>query len=256
VTRAYQLQERGQQLVTRYTESLGGDLGVTAVEGGPVTLALANLHGDLNTTLPPTGNATSIDTLVAPSTAHPAPPAPPPAAPGTGGSAPKQRSADTGVGLLLMGARLYNPTNGRFTSLDLNGRFGWRKFFRRAATVTGFLAAGACIVATAGACAVVTYLAIGASFAWNAYKYRNGDDNGHGSPWEGRPESSALTCSRRGFVTCGASSTGLATCQVGTPSRGIEPILFGIPSATTPYTLLSGVVRTLTTVSVRTESGW
>jgi hypothetical protein len=99
-----------------------------------------------------------------------------------------------------MGVRLYTPTLGRFlqtdpvpggsastyayptdpiNQFDLNGQWwGWRKTLRRAATITGYVAAGACIVASAGACAVVTAAAIGASAAWNAYQWRNGDDSG------------------------------------------------------------------------------
>jgi len=108
-------------LVTRYTQSLGGDLGVTAIDGGPVTLTLANLHGDLNTTvtLPTTGNATSIDSW----SDYTEYGTPRPASTTTSGAqygwlGAQQRSADTGAGLLLMGARLYNPTSGRFTSQD------------------------------------------------------------------------------------------------------------------------------------------
>jgi RHS repeat-associated protein len=116
-------------VITRYAESIGGDLGLTLAADGSGALTLANLHGDVVTTVPVAATATSGD-----------------AAPGIGGwsdyteyGAPragsttattggalgygwlgaKQRSttADT-AGLTLMGDRLYNAVTGRFTSLD------------------------------------------------------------------------------------------------------------------------------------------
>ncbi|HZB50164.1 MAG TPA: RHS repeat-associated core domain-containing protein, partial [Mycobacteriales bacterium] len=78
----------------------------------------------------------------------------------------KQRSAETPTGLFLMGARLYNPTTGRFLSVDpipggnandydyckadpvncvdLDGRWGWLRKVAKAATyMPGFIGTAA-----------------------------------------------------------------------------------------------------------------
>lgn len=109
--------------ITRYAESLGGDLAANITPGGTITLPLATLHGDVVTTitLPTTGNATGIDSwadydeygnprdrTATDTVDGPA---------GYGWLGAKQR-ATTDSGLLLMGVRLYNPVTGQFTSLD------------------------------------------------------------------------------------------------------------------------------------------
>ncbi|MDR1186764.1 MAG: hypothetical protein LBK95_04820, partial [Bifidobacteriaceae bacterium] len=102
----------------------------------------------------------------------------------------KQRAV-TKVGLLLMGARLYNPVTGLFTSpdpvpggnttvyaypqdpigtSDLTGMFAWRKWIKRAVAAVGVVAAAACVVATAGVCGVVSAAAAVASTAYNGYR--------------------------------------------------------------------------------------
>jgi len=109
---------------TRYTESLGGDLAAQITTTGTTTtatLTLVDLHGDITatTTIPATGNATGISSW-SDTTEY--------GLPRTGTTTPtdparynwlggKQRATDT-TGLLLMGARLYNPTTGRFASVD------------------------------------------------------------------------------------------------------------------------------------------
>ena len=109
---------------TRYTESLGGDLGAQITTTGTTTsasLTLVDLHGDITATatIPATGNAVGIGSW-SDTTEY--------GTPRTGTTTPtdparynwlggKQRATDT-TGLLLMGARLYNPTTGRFTSPD------------------------------------------------------------------------------------------------------------------------------------------
>ena len=115
--------------LTRYAEGLGGDLsaeititGVTTAS--PSTTAKVSLidpHGDLaaTATIPTSGNADGIDPW-SDTTEYGLPRAgtTTPTDPGRynrlGG---KQRATDT-TGLLLMGARLYNPTTGMFTSID------------------------------------------------------------------------------------------------------------------------------------------
>jgi RHS repeat-associated protein len=110
----------GSPTTTRYAESLGGDLGV--VIGASVQLSLVNLHGDVVTTvtLPASGDAAGIDgwsDYVEYGVPRGALPSTGPLAYGWVGA--KQRSTDTlDTGLMLMGARVYNPATGRFTSTD------------------------------------------------------------------------------------------------------------------------------------------
>lgn len=109
----------------------------------------------------------------------------------------KQRSSETLTGLTRMGVRLYNAATGRFLSpdpvygggddrygypgdpvnaFDLDGKqWNWRKVLKRTATVTGFVAVGACIVATAGLCGAAAGAALVASAAWNGYQARKGE---------------------------------------------------------------------------------
>lgn len=42
----------GNGVITRYAESIGGDFGLTLAADGSATLTLANLHGDIVTTIP------------------------------------------------------------------------------------------------------------------------------------------------------------------------------------------------------------
>ncbi|GAB3439138.1 hypothetical protein GCM10027517_12190 [Phycicoccus ginsengisoli] len=189
--------------ITRYTESIGGDLGATIATDGSTDLTLATLHGDIVTTVPipataaSTAPALGIDgwsdyqeygaTRPGSTTATVAGPI------GYGWLGAKQRSTTTDTaGLTLMGDRLYNPTTGRFTSadpepggnvtayaypvdpinqFDLDGhRWNWK----RAAKIAGFVALGACIAFSAGACAVAGAVAFGASFMSNRSDYKSG----------------------------------------------------------------------------------
>ncbi|MEP7368612.1 MAG: DNRLRE domain-containing protein [Dermatophilaceae bacterium] len=203
--------------VTRSTQSLTGDLGATITDDGTATLPLATLHGDnvTNITIPAaqtestpcttigawsdyTEFGTPRDTTATTAVAGSA---------GYGWLGAKERSTTTeSAGLTLMGDRLYNAVTGRFTSMDpepggsatpygyptdpinmydLNGHWwGWRTTFRRVATFTGYAAAGACILATAGLCMGATALAIGASIAWNGYQKRYGNDSGKRVSWK------------------------------------------------------------------------
>lgn len=109
----------GTPATTRYESSLGGDLGVT-ITGTDIKLSIINPHQDVvsTVTLPASGDAQGLDSWTnydeygnqAGTT-----PATGPANYGWVGA--KQRATDT-TGLLLMGARLYNPTTGLFTSVD------------------------------------------------------------------------------------------------------------------------------------------
>ncbi|MCW2783466.1 MAG: hypothetical protein JWR35_3917 [Marmoricola sp.] len=119
----------GSPSIERFAEGLDGNLGLT-ITGTTVAMAVVDLHGDQvsQITLPTSGNATGIDdwsqtdeygNSLDPTTIGKTP---------TNGSGVsgglgygwlggKQRATDT-TGLVLMGARLYNATNGQFTSSD------------------------------------------------------------------------------------------------------------------------------------------
>lgn len=174
---------------TRYTASIGGDLGAT-IEQTKTNIALANLHDDIvtNIVIPngqpsdtPTGGidgwsdyteyGTPIDTDATTQVGGSA---------GYGWLGAKQRSNTAATaGLTLMGARLYNPNTGRFTSTDpveggsdttyayptdpvnetdLDG-LRWRRpkwvNWKNGARVAGAVAFGACVFASAGACFAV-----------------------------------------------------------------------------------------------------
>ncbi|NMM32515.1 MAG: hypothetical protein HHJ13_00645 [Phycicoccus sp.] len=202
----------GATSTARYAGSLGGDLGATIAGDGTATLPLANLHGDIltNITIPPTqaGSTPAAgidgwsdyteygsprDTAATTTVAGAA---------GYGWLGAKERSTTAqSAGLTLMGDRLYNAVTGRFTSLDpepggnptaytypldpinmfdLDGHWGgWGKFWRGAAKWTGVVAAGACIVVTAGACGIAVGAALVASAGWNAYQWKYGNEQGH-----------------------------------------------------------------------------
>jgi RHS repeat-associated protein len=100
--------------VTRNIDGADGNLAATTTKTGGVILQLANLHGDITLQLP-------ADTSVAPTVldadeyGNPRAGQPSARYAWLGG---KQRSDETVTGLTLMGARLYDPTTGRFLSLD------------------------------------------------------------------------------------------------------------------------------------------
>jgi RHS repeat-associated protein len=128
--------------IERYVGGLDGNLAATLHTGGTdngvVQLTLVNLHGDTpaQITLPSTGDATGIDrwttsdeygnpldaTLTGRTATNDQATTGPNATAdadgiGYGWLGTKERATDTS-GLLLMGARLYNPTTGTFTSTD------------------------------------------------------------------------------------------------------------------------------------------
>ncbi|WP_430727754.1 RHS repeat-associated core domain-containing protein [Streptomyces virginiae] len=100
--------------VTRNVDSLGGGLAATTGKTGQVVLQLSSLHGDVALQLP-------LDASVAPvvldSDEYGQRRAESPSA-RYGWVGADQRSAETQSGLVLMGARLYDPVTGRFTSVD------------------------------------------------------------------------------------------------------------------------------------------
>ncbi|MFD3532641.1 DNRLRE domain-containing protein [Streptomyces sp. NPDC058664] len=100
--------------LTRNVESAGGDLAATTTKTGETVLQLTSIHGDVALQLP-------LDTSEAPVALdfdEYGNPRPDQAATRYNWLGAKQRSAETLTGLTLMGVRLYNPTTGRFLSVD------------------------------------------------------------------------------------------------------------------------------------------
>ncbi|WP_261559428.1 RHS repeat protein [Frankia tisae] len=96
---------------------IGGDLAAVQTDGGPVTLQLASLHGDVVATVDDSTSAGSPASY-AESTEFGSPYFPSSAYPRYGWLGAKQRSRDTLSGLTLMGVRLYDPNLGRFLQTD------------------------------------------------------------------------------------------------------------------------------------------
>ncbi|WP_374200181.1 DNRLRE domain-containing protein, partial [Streptomyces sp. AC555_RSS877] len=100
--------------LTRNVDGTSGDLAATTSKTGDTVLQLTTIHGDIALQLP-------LDTTKAPTALDSdeyGNPRPGQAAIRYNWLGAKQRSAETLTGLTLMGARLYNPTTGRFLSLD------------------------------------------------------------------------------------------------------------------------------------------
>ncbi|WP_308205030.1 RHS repeat-associated core domain-containing protein [Frankia tisae] len=102
---------------TRNVHGLGTDLAATQDSTGTVTLQLADIHGNIVATADDSTTATSTSSFQEtnefgkpynPATAYPR----------YGWLGAKERSHDTLSGVILMGARLYNPTTGRFLQTD------------------------------------------------------------------------------------------------------------------------------------------
>ena len=100
----------------RYISDIAGGLTIDLANDGAATLQLANLHGDIVATAtlgqPGVNDFTETDEYGNPANA------PSTAARRYGWLGTHQRDSDTVGGLTLMGARLYNPTTGRFLSID------------------------------------------------------------------------------------------------------------------------------------------
>jgi large repetitive protein len=111
--------------LTRYTPALGSGLGAVVLPDGTVELSLDDPHGDIVTTVtvPESGNATGItgwstfDEYGNPTSGAGSPVTADTGAASYGWLGSSERAV-LGVGLILMGARVYNPVTGRFGSPD------------------------------------------------------------------------------------------------------------------------------------------
>jgi RHS repeat-associated protein len=100
----------------RNVTSLGGDLAIIEPSTGTAKLQFANLHGDVVSTL--TLGGTGLDSYIQ-ADEYGVPLDPPSTTSRYGWLGAKQRQSSGIVGgLTLMGARLYNPSTGRFLSRD------------------------------------------------------------------------------------------------------------------------------------------
>ena len=113
---------------TRYAESIGGDLAATITDNGTTTsvnLPVVDPHGDVVTSIDipasgdPSGITAWIDTDEYGNPLTTAAGATPTSGTGIGyGWVGGKQRATTDTGLLLMGARVYNPVTAQFTSID------------------------------------------------------------------------------------------------------------------------------------------
>jgi RHS repeat-associated protein len=179
---------------TEWTRNIGGidgDLSAIEDQAGTVRLQLTNLHGDIVATAgpdvtPPVEEAGLLSTLESTEFGVPRDGT----SPRFGWLGAKHRNVDSLTGIVLMGVRLYVPGLGRFlqvdpvpggganaydyarqdplNTFDLDGRFGWKKFFKRVLRV----AVAAATVASMFSCPVCTAIGYGlaAYSAYNGYR--------------------------------------------------------------------------------------
>jgi RHS repeat-associated protein len=167
---------------TRNVHGLDGQLAAIQSSDGTAALQLTNLHGDVVATAADTTTATGT-TAMFESTEFGAPRTTNTVNPTYGWLGAHQRSTDDLAGLTLMGARLYNPTTGRFLSIDpvpgwsanpyiyptdpvngfdLNGQW-WHSIIKHWRGIAQVALMGGCVVASAGACLAASLVVAAAS---------------------------------------------------------------------------------------------
>ncbi|WP_256223762.1 DNRLRE domain-containing protein [Streptomyces sp. ok210] len=108
------IQENTAGDITRNVSDTGGQLVATTSATGSTVLQLTDIHGDVTVQLP-------VDSAVAPNVMTSdeyGNPEGTTAATRYGWLGGRQRSAETPTGVILMGVRLYDPSTGRFLSID------------------------------------------------------------------------------------------------------------------------------------------
>jgi RHS repeat-associated protein len=188
---------------TRNITGPDGNLAAIQSSTGAVTLQLANLHGDIVATAADNTTATTVGAYFE-ATEY--------GIPRTAATTPdlyswlggKQRSTNTLGGLTLMGVRLYNPTTGRFLTVDpvyggnpntytypldpinkydLNGKWGWgwakkawrstTNFYNRHKTAINVVLTVASFIPVVGAGAVAARTALWARAAYGSYRAKS-----------------------------------------------------------------------------------
>ncbi|MFJ5841436.1 polymorphic toxin-type HINT domain-containing protein [Streptomyces shenzhenensis] len=136
--------------LTRNVDSLSGDLVAVTSATGDTVLQFSDIHGDITLQLP----LNTSEAPIALDTDEYGKPRSEQKAVRYGWLGGKQRSSETVSGFTLMGVRQYNPGTGRFLSVDpeyggnanayeyctadpinctdLDGKWGWKKVFKRA----------------------------------------------------------------------------------------------------------------------------
>ncbi|MEU4025252.1 DNRLRE domain-containing protein [Streptomyces anulatus] len=143
------VEDTGTGALSRHVEAASGDLAATTSRTGDTVLQLSTVHGDVALQLPLDANRAPV-ALDSDEYGNPR----------EGQEATrytwlgaKRRSTETLTGLTLMGARLYNPSTGRFLSVDpvyggnlnayeyahadplnrfdLDGKWSWKKAWRK-----------------------------------------------------------------------------------------------------------------------------
>lgn len=179
--------------VTRNVESPEGDLALTTGPSGAVTLQLTTIHGDVMATVPVSQGMISGAVTVLDSDEFGMPSAETPAAASAryGWLGGKQRSAEALGGVVLMGARVYDPATGRFWQVDpepggnataydycagdpvnctdLDGRWGFGSIFKAVCNVVAKVAEVASYIPgpIGGAFAAVSAIAYAGTGNWS-----------------------------------------------------------------------------------------
>ena len=109
----YIVEDTGTGQLTRNVQDAGGQLAATTSATGDTLLQLTNLHGDVNVVLDPAAATADVR-----GTDEYGVPTPGLATDRYGWLGGQQRSQEALGGTMLMGARVYDPSTGRFLQTD------------------------------------------------------------------------------------------------------------------------------------------